>query len=33
MNKEINQQLDETKNILKNITDTIAIEYATWTKE
>lgn len=33
MNNEINRQFDETKEILKNVNDDLAIEYAIWTKE
>lgn len=33
MNKEINKQFDETKNILKNIDANTAIEYAIWSNE
>lgn len=33
MNDEINLQLDETKNILKNVNDDEALEYATWSKD
>lgn len=33
MNDEMNQQFDETKDILKNINNDLALEYATWTKD
>ena len=33
MNIEINKQFSETKKILNNIDDNIALEYATWTKD
>lgn len=33
MNKVINQQLVDTKIILENISDNLALEYATWTKD
>lgn len=33
MNKEIDKEFDETKNILENIKTDVAIEYATWSKE
>jgi len=32
MNNEINQQFDKTKDILENVNDILALEYATWTK-
>lgn len=33
MNDEINQQFNETKDILKNVNTDLASEYATWTKD
>lgn len=33
MNNEINIQFNETKDILENITDNLALEYAIWTKD
>lgn len=33
MNDEINQQFDETKYILENVNNDLALEYATWTKD
>lgn len=33
MNDAINQQLDETKEILENVNDDLALEYAMWTKD
>lgn len=33
MNKEINKQFEETKNILENINNDLALEYAGWTKD
>lgn len=33
MNKEINQQFNETQNILENINNNLALEYAKWTKD
>lgn len=32
MNNEINQQLDEIKDILENVNCDLALEYAIWTK-
>ena len=33
MNKEINKQFEATKNILENINNDLALEYAEWTKD
>lgn len=33
MNDEINQQFNETKDILENVNNDLASEYATWTKD
>lgn len=33
MNNEINKQFYETKSILENVNDELAISYATWTKD
>ena len=33
MNDEINLQFDETKDILKNVNEDMALEYTTWTKD
>lgn len=33
MKEEINKQFNDTKNILKNINDDLALEYAMWTKD
>lgn len=33
MNKEINQQFNQTKDILNTVDNDTALEYATWTKD
>lgn len=33
MNDKINNKFNETKDILENVSDNLALEYATWTKD